>query len=1009
MINPNVRTTFDHYGRYFFIAKMIEANRTKETLNILDVGGYSGNLSEFLPKDKITILDTIDAKTDNYIKGDALRMPFKHKEFDVVVTADTLEHIPSDKRSLFLKNCYETSKDFMVVAAPFETGQTAKIEKEVNEIYKTLSDKDYPWLREHIQNGLPNLKHIEEWARSNKLNYFSLPNNNLYEWRALISQYFFLENFTSIEAQRDYFERSDKYNKTVNRYPAEPPAYRYVIALSKNKIREPNFSKPKMSTDFTSSLPLIKYMKKYITEIEGLVNQNTFIEASIRTGAYVPLGRFREALLNDHLNNSINELNTIKSSVAWKLVSHICSSSIFGLFYKIIQSSCKIYKYKVYFYLPNLYWRLHTGIPAYGRKKFNSLKFNNSKSPRVSIIIPVYGKAALTLNCLYSIQNLKTKYEYEVILIDDHSPDVSPKLFSKIPGIIYHRNQSNKGYTISCNTGADLAKGEYLVFLNNDTHVDVNWLDPLIKNLKNKEVGLVGSKLLYPDGKLQEAGGIIFSNGSGWNYGRNDNPNKPEYCYKREVDYISGASIAIRNELFKQLGGYDEIYAPAYYEDTDLAFSVRNAGYKVLYEPSSKLIHIEGASSGTDLKEGVKKYQLINQEKFSFKWKKTLETKHYGTPSSLIKARDRGSGKMVLIIDHYVPEPDKDSGSVRMSSLIGVLQNMGYAVTFWPQNLNQSEPYTRNLQEQGVEVMYGVIDFLEFSEERGHFYDLVILSRPSVAPSYLDIVRALYTDAKIIYDTVDLAYIRIARQAQLENNPQLKDISTDWKKVELGIVERTDTTLVVSNFEKREILKLIPTAKIKVVSNIHTIKAAQKFNVPFETRKDLLFIGGFAHQPNVDAVLWFSKEIMPLLTKYIPDIKLLVIGSNPPQSVTNLSSKNIRILGYVEDVAPYFSKSKVFVAPLRYGAGVKGKIGQAVEYGLPVVSTEIGIEGMHLKNERSCLVANDAEDIAQAIIKLYSNKKLWLKLSNESQKVLEKYFSPQVAQNSFSQIVKDLE
>ena len=419
----------------------------------------------------------------------------------------------------------------------------------------------------------------------------------------------------------------------------------------------------------------------------------------------------------------------------------------------------------------------------------------------VSIVIPIFNNLVLTLTCLAAILNQKTRYSYEILVGDDASSD-SQEILEHIGGCVkYFRYNKNVGFLKNCNRMARRANGRYLVFLNNDTLPLPGWLDELVRPfVEITRVGLTGSKLLNSDGTLQEAGGILWRDGSAWNFGRNRDPRSPEFNYVKEVDYCSGASIAIPKGLWNKLGGFDLAFQPAYCEDSDLAFRIRKLGYKVLYQPFSEVIHHEGRSHGRDLLTGLKSYQVINQKKLFRRWSKVLK-QHAPNGQHVYVARDRSAHlPHILFVDHCVPQFDRDAGSRTIGSHLKIFRDAGFQVTFWPHNRYRDPIYTAPLERLGIEVLYANgprSGFESWFSEAAPWIKYAFLSRPDVATKYIDVIRS-YGSAKILFYGHDLHWRRMQQEFELANDVGLLDKICRMKLLERSVWTRSDAVFYPS-------------------------------------------------------------------------------------------------------------------------------------------------------------------------------------------------------------------
>ncbi len=642
-----------------------------------------------------------------------------------------------------------------------------------------------------------------------------------------------------------------------------------------------------------------------------------------------------------------------------------------------------------------------------------------TEEPKVSIIIPVYNQVAYTLACVTSLYESNPSTTFEVIIADDCSIDRTREVFKEFsPWIKMVRTSGNLGFLRNCNHAAKTAKGVFIAILNNDMVVLPGWLDEIMDTFAmHPDCGICGSKLLNLDGTLQEAGGIFWKDGSAWNYGRNKNPGQPEFNYVRRTDYCSGCSLCLSKRHWEALDGFDEIYDRAYCEDSDLSFRMRGQlGLETYYQPFSVGIHLEGVTHGTDTTQGEKSYQIANQKKFFLRWKKDLEKEHQANGTNVCRARGRTlARKTVLLADHYIPEPDKDAGSRTMSNFIELFLEKGVDIVIWPHNKNYISKYAKYFQKKGALVLYQWENPIEFETCLSEYKDLVDAAFFSRPPVFDDLILKWrkHSTVPVFFYGHDIHHLRLGKVA--EKNPQC--ISTKVQDLEIEIIEKrvwqiADTIFYPAQFEvdyvKEFLLGTNAKAQVQYLpAYAYTTSVKKSLGNP-SLRQGLLFVGGFGHSPNVEGVMWFLNEVWPTLLKWKKDIHFFCVGSSTPKAIQDLASQNISILGHINDreLAAMYRKVRVVVAPLLVGGGIKGKVVEAMNWGIPVVTTSVGAQG--LEEEREALLpVDEPEQFGREIINLLVNDDIWHMRSRAGIEVVERRFSKDAMWNVLRQVVNN--
>lgn len=628
---------------------------------------------------------------------------------------------------------------------------------------------------------------------------------------------------------------------------------------------------------------------------------------------------------------------------------------------------------------------------SYETVKLKPITFPLTDQPRVSVIIPAHNKVEVTYYALSALLAAHNKASFEVIVVDDASTDETAQLEEIVTGITIIRNEEPQRFIRACNAGANAARGEYVVLLNNDTEPTTGWLDALLDAFDRFDrVGLVGSKLLYPDGKLQDAGGIVWGSGNPWNYGNRANPWEPRFCYARQADYLSGAAMMTTKKIWDQVGGLSDYLEPMYFEDTDFAFKVRDAGYTTWFVPSSVVYHFEGMTSGTDTSSGYKKYQEINRPKFKRRWARDYGRFGLEAQNPDLE-KDRGIIGRVLFIDYTTPHEDRDAGSYAARREIELVQSLGYKVTFLPQNLAHFGSLTEDLQNSGVEVIIAPFfrSLQDFLEKRAAEFDAVYITRYYVAQDTISFIRRHAPKAKIMLNNADLHFLRELRAAMSENDPSRLAAMRRVRDEELEMMRAADLVLSYNEVEHAVITSHTDgQAKVMTCPWVVDIPLSVP---PLKTRKGLSFLGGFGHHPNAEGVRWFIAEVMPRLEQV--GVHLSIYGSQMGKDIKALASSSIDPVGFVEEVADAYDRHRIFVAPLLSGAGIKGKVLGALAHGIPCVMSPVAAEGIGLRHGHDCLIAETPQAWAEAITRLMQDDALWEAMSQAARHYAAERFS----------------
>ncbi len=606
------------------------------------------------------------------------------------------------------------------------------------------------------------------------------------------------------------------------------------------------------------------------------------------------------------------------------------------------------------------------------RNRYQAIHFPRAVATRVSVIIPVYGGAEDLAACLRSMAaTVGSEPGFEVILADDKPDDRATAGLPPSPGLRVLDNPTNLGFLRTCNRASARAEAEFLLFLNSDTLVTPGWLSSLVSAMEeDPRTGIAGSMLLNTDGTIQDAGWRIGGDGWGIPLGRGAATDDSAHAHRREADCVTGASLLVRRSVFEALGGFDEVYAPAFYEEFDLAFRARARGWRTVYEPGSRVMHLGSASYGAAERDRL---STRNNATFVRRFAERLRRQPWADAPEFLLRRAADTGPAILVVDDTLPWPDRHAGGVTLFQYMNLMAEAGWRVIFAPHDGIVEGRMGDALRRRGIEVLPGgpgtIAAWLRRNGQHLHY---AWLARPAVAPSVLPAIRA-HSPAFVAYYTHDLHHHRLRQEAKLNGNDPAALAEADaMEKAEVEVFRAVDCVMSCNEDESGIIRTLAPGTRVVTVPPYYVDAAVAEPRAAafLSGLKDVVFVGGFPHTPNVDAALFIAHEVMPLVWERVPEARLLLIGYNPPPELLALANERVVVTGQVPDLAPYFLNARLSLAALRYGAGVKGKVVQALQFGTPLVTTTVGAEGLGLVSGENALIADDAAGLAEATVSL---------------------------------------
>ena len=605
-----------------------------------------------------------------------------------------------------------------------------------------------------------------------------------------------------------------------------------------------------------------------------------------------------------------------------------------------------------------------------------------SGEPQLSVIV-TDAKPDILIPTLAALRQSDLDLQIDLIVADRGRRWIQPYLETKVRGVCHMRLPRRASLNQVWRAGAELARADKIIFLPSGWQPASGSLGELLRTVGDPAVAGAVPMLLDVGDTIYEAGCVSGEKGGLRQRGAGELSGYPEYGFRTEV--VGGSVLLLDRAMLKDMPWPEHCDGPCAL--LELAANVAQKQERaIVYQPMARMRAVQETRPLTESPDAA-----------------ILSTLWEVAPPRI------GERIPFLIIDLVTPTPDQDSGSVDAYSHLKILHELGYQPSFLPSlTLEREGHYTSDLERMGVECWHlpWITSVEDHLRRHGDRYRYVMISREPTAAAFMDLVLRTCPRARVIFNTVDLHFLREERQAEHSGNDAHREIARAIRERELGVMRKADITILISAAEQDLIARELPGVRTYQVPLIMDISDRQ--STPFEARGDVLFIGGFRHLPNVDAVSWFVTDIWPRVKWRIPGARLHVVGSNPTPAILKLAEDDVLVHGFVPDVSGFFNHCRLSVAPLRFGAGLKGKVGRSLGYGLPVVATPIAAEGSGLTDGKEILVAANDGEFADEVLRLYQDEALWTILSAASLAFFDEHYSYSAGRRTLAALLSQL-